>query len=170
MKKIAMFLILLLQIDLIAKDSKNAKNIKNQDSKTQDSKQNVSNIKTFPMPNLNSKEAKDILYAGVQLQFNTKIKKNIIKSNIIASKISNNLFSDSTQSCQMLFLYALKDLQEQALKTKGSKVVNISTHNITTQNIFKQNKQSKNTKKIKNFDCEVGKLFNKVILKGDIAK
>ncbi len=119
-----------------------------------------SNIKEYSIPNLKkSKEAKNILYNNISFQFNVNKRRLKIKQkDIIVSKITQNIFKqDSKMACQKLFLFALKDLQEKAIKINGNKIINIKS--------FLGNSSYSSTKK---FKCDVGNVFSVVTLKADI--
>ena len=142
-----------------------ANDFKNQVDSTQES-----NIKLFPTSDLiKSNKAKEILYPHIKIEFSKKIKsksakksnknEKIIKKDIIASKVMNNLFEDTKEACINTFLYALKSLQEEVLKNEATKIINIS--NYFNNEVYYNKKQ---------FQCKSNFLFVRVVLKGDIVK
>ncbi|RDU65864.1 hypothetical protein CQA53_05275 [Helicobacter didelphidarum] len=161
MKKIIMLLLCLNCLLLIAKDSYAKKSSQSkQEKQTQDSTQKAQ-IQQLKLPNFNkSKEAKETLYQSISLQFgNTKKKYKILKKGIIASKMTHNLFKDSTKTCNELLLIALKDMQEQAINTNGTKLINIVSN-------FPNTSHNSST----TFQCEVGSVFTIIMLKANIAR
>ena len=119
---------------------------------------NEQNIQKYPISIIKNNK---ILYKNIYLDFGVSTKKynkkNILKTNIIASKTSHNLFRDSKNVCENLFILALKDLQSQAITIGGNKVINIIS-------------SRQNTKDKKNFYCNVGSIFSYVTLTGDVVK
>lgn len=143
--------ILLLQMLLIAQNAMFAKDLSK--------KTNALSLKVLNMPNLKTnKLAKEMLFKHIQMQFGlrqNKKSKGVKKA--ISSKISSNILNDSKNICEVLLINALKDLQDQALNFKASKITNIITNEL-------------NPKSSKTYTCDIGKVFSKVTLKADIVK
>lgn len=115
-------------------------------------------IQNVPMPNLKKSQTSGILYKNIVLQFGKNPKRAVLKQQgIVASKVSHNIFKNSTYICTMLFFSALKDLQTQALRIGGSYVGNIESYI-----------DGKSSSITKHFKCENGLFFSVVTLRADV--
>ena len=120
-----------------------------------------SDMRYLIIPNLQkNKEAKAILYPYVSIKFgkNKSSGIKILKKDIIASKMTHIIFKDSKKVCENLLFFAIKDMQEQAIKNGGTKILNTISHAATEPHNSKQT-----------FQCKVGKLFAIVVLQGDVG-
>lgn len=141
-----------------------------QDSKKQTTESKTDSFRQFSLPNFKDSKIAGVLYSHILLDFNTsKVPKNRILKHISVSKIGNNMFEDSTKVCERLLISGLQDLQKEAIKLNGTKVLNITTFSSKNASLD-SNKNAKKVSKNRTFNCEVGTIFSKVTLQGDIVK
>lgn len=109
---------------------------------------------------LSSRQAKGVLNPNIKMIFgNSNTKQNIIDRDLIVSKRGNKFGKPDEYVCTRVFLSVLKEFQKKALQLGGKKVVNITSY---------YNNNELDNKKY--FECGVGLILGRVVLKGNIAK
>jgi len=97
----------------------------------------------------------------IKLYFATQPPDNVIKKNFgeyKSNKTTNARFKPPSQSCDWVFISAVKDLQAQAVKLGGDAVVNI--HSYFNEEMFSESL----------YECHDGKNVSRVYLRGTVVK
>lgn len=115
-------------------------------------------IQNIALPNLKTSQiAAAMLHKGVGIHTAKLPKKTRFKQQgLLASKMTQHIFGESSTACTQLFFTATRDLQDQALKVGGSKLANLTSI-----------AGDKTLPIAKHFQCEVGSLFVRVTLRAD---
>ncbi len=117
-------------------------------------------INEYVIPNFKKlKDEERIIYNNIVFQFTTNKRKVKTKQkDVIVSKTMQNIFEKNQENtCKTLLLFAIRELQQQAIAIGGKRIINIKS--------YIDNQSYSNAKK---FKCKVGTIFSIVTLKADI--
>lgn len=118
-------------------------------------------IQNIPFPNLKKSKAAATLHKSVALHTGKLPKKARFKQKgLLASKMTQHIFGESSTACTQLFFAAMRDLQDQALKVGSNKLANLES--MAGEKALRAAKHFPN-----HFQCEVGSLFARVTLRAD---
>ncbi len=106
---------------------------------------------------MNSAEAAKVLDPSIQVRFAGGGGK-VIQAGLVSNRKTNGVGKTDEEACRWAFLSAVKQFQEQAVKHKANKVVNLVSY-------YKKQPYASAT----TYECHAGAVVVGVALKGDLA-